>query len=1407
MAKLLIECVQCYGHSLVANEKFYRGVNNQFLFKKFVTRYRIPLSTTSDFVIATEFAGTYGLVMEIGKYDFAGAVSCFYCCSISWFDREREVLFFGGDCILQINCIYQMNNDTGNWSSYRHYIGGIRGILSMVKGSLTADNLNSYEKNEMTNMLQYLLFKSCNLPLYIIQLLNYHLENIPHEIEYDWSELVEQESFTWLDCIFIKNKQTSPLLNSANICNLFSNCNHIIITMPQFYIMNDAFCTELIQDIQNIKDGALIEFKWPSSVVINDNMKTITRFYNKFSALNVYIYPINSKQTSITLSVPKYNEMELKTNDYVDDEFKLEFKFEETDTTPKAQSVTPDMFIQPEYGLDFIKFQSVDSSEIDALVIGYIRDHEILCSMNNNQQLYSSSIPDDIVQMILKYYCINPNSAVGQYITCITAEASSLKFRKLKLIDVNDTTAFCVLSRDQSRKYNFPISAIKPEDYIDKIQALFHAMSSSNNATKTPVVEYHDFLIAMQLMGAEYSHEYGLKIFETLDIKANGALSFQQFINWLYGLGIAEGKGKLLTTIECVTGLRKWKDTLTYYVMLTSDSGNECVWVPTKYNKYKSSNDEAYLVTENENNLCLVPKNLQVFETNFKAKILNAAGKAKPIYVPSSNKHGKINIVVMGAGAIGKTSLIKKFVKGVFTYEYDPTKQQVYRKQIVVGNRPAMLNILDTAGQDEFVSMRYDWLNRNCDVLLICFSRSSYESFANAKELIIIVKRLLRQHKIPRIVPILLVGTKHDLVLNRTEVTMNDIAELQQQHDGIEFIRYIECSAFMNENVVNVFQQAVIMYRTWNSGNVEVEIIYNEEKQQTKVLYVQEADNAANMGRAKCIDCLELFCPALAAYIGADRSDMHTAFTNINVSKDTFGDELSELSYAKQRFFVKRKLSLDKLLYCVIAAVFFPIVITWQTLYFVFYCHATNCCFKCLSDDRDFTDLQIQLLYDFFAPIVGRDPRDSAKSDDGRKFFLSQTCFQKLSRIFLMMLIDILFFFAWYNAITVGFGWFGENSDRGVELSILETLGPQQLWLLIWLIIALYISLEIKLTPDPPSMQSLRPYVMYLNEDESIRTTAYVFLRGFSKSTLTIFRLEATGERIVTSLIVAFIWILIPGTIRMVFKVDGGGLFFPDGLLLEAISAMFILFTFVFLLVLSVQMQLMSGLENYINWMNAITSMLDKTFSNEQSLHYINLVRHNNILAWIEMRTYLYTNGLIIFSRQEIFVYYVIFIQTASAMYVLWRLFSGTGIDDTYGSPSFVGMLILFLALTYAMFRVMRPMRRLEKLQANQIALLTAQKFQISHSRIKLKRFEDVSYDGLFKNIHNGSRFTAGYLDNSEKFIQMAIDTCKQQDIIPRLFNIKAHPVIGLTILCTSFIVIPSASRLAFGSDCADWSD
>ena len=63
-------------------------------------------------------------------------------------------------------------------------------------------------------------------------------------------------------------------------------------------------------------------------------------------------------------------------------------------------------------------------------------------------------------------------------------------------------------------------------------------------------------------------------------------------------------------------------------------------------------------------------------------------------------------IAVLGYRAVGKTTLATHFATGRFVEEYDPTIEDSYRKQTQIDDETCLLDILDTAGQEEYSAMR-----------------------------------------------------------------------------------------------------------------------------------------------------------------------------------------------------------------------------------------------------------------------------------------------------------------------------------------------------------------------------------------------------------------------------------------------------------------------------------------------------------------------------------------------------------------------------------------------------------------------------------------------------------------------------------------------------------------------------
>lgn len=115
-------------------------------------------------------------------------------------------------------------------------------------------------------------------------------------------------------------------------------------------------------------------------------------------------------------------------------------------------------------------------------------------------------------------------------------------------------------------------------------------------------------------------------------------------------------------------------------------------------------------------------------------------------------------IVVLGGGGVGKSALTIRLVTDNFLEEYDPTIEDSYRKQVNIDGTVALLDILDTAGQEEFASMQDQWIREGQGFLLVytITSKSSFEDMKNFH------RSILRSKDMDK-VPLVIAGNKCDL--------------------------------------------------------------------------------------------------------------------------------------------------------------------------------------------------------------------------------------------------------------------------------------------------------------------------------------------------------------------------------------------------------------------------------------------------------------------------------------------------------------------------------------------------------------------------------------------------------------------------------------------------------------------
>jgi GTPase KRas protein len=85
-------------------------------------------------------------------------------------------------------------------------------------------------------------------------------------------------------------------------------------------------------------------------------------------------------------------------------------------------------------------------------------------------------------------------------------------------------------------------------------------------------------------------------------------------------------------------------------------------------------------------------------------------------------------VVVLGESGVGKSSVVIFFILNKFTEYYDPTIEDTYRKIIMVDDQPCVLNIIDTAGADEYTTMRDQHLIRG-QAFILLYDITNYESF------------------------------------------------------------------------------------------------------------------------------------------------------------------------------------------------------------------------------------------------------------------------------------------------------------------------------------------------------------------------------------------------------------------------------------------------------------------------------------------------------------------------------------------------------------------------------------------------------------------------------------------------------------------------------------------------------
>ncbi|MFW9999044.1 MAG: GTP-binding protein [Candidatus Hodarchaeota archaeon] len=155
-------------------------------------------------------------------------------------------------------------------------------------------------------------------------------------------------------------------------------------------------------------------------------------------------------------------------------------------------------------------------------------------------------------------------------------------------------------------------------------------------------------------------------------------------------------------------------------------------------------------------------------------------------------------VIIIGPGAVGKTSLLHRFVENKFSFRYKLTIGADFLSKIIEykPGTTIKMQIWDIAGQDRYKFLRSSFFD-GANGALIVFDLSRWHTFKELEEWL----KDLRDYA-GKDVPFILIGNKIDLIEKIDEFNQRESAQVFAKK---EKTYYVETSAKTGENVEDAF--------------------------------------------------------------------------------------------------------------------------------------------------------------------------------------------------------------------------------------------------------------------------------------------------------------------------------------------------------------------------------------------------------------------------------------------------------------------------------------------------------------------------------------------------------------------------------------------------------------------------
>ena len=154
-----------------------------------------------------------------------------------------------------------------------------------------------------------------------------------------------------------------------------------------------------------------------------------------------------------------------------------------------------------------------------------------------------------------------------------------------------------------------------------------------------------------------------------------------------------------------------------------------------------------------------------------------------------------VKLVILGKSLVGKSALTYRYICDKFPNEHDTTVEDQYKVNMTIEGIKCEVEILDTAGQDDYQTMLDTWIN-SADGFILVYSIDNKESFESTKTRYDRIIKLKEGQK----VSIVVVGNKCDLA-DKRKVSREEVDSYCKSHH----INFLEASALNTINVKETF--------------------------------------------------------------------------------------------------------------------------------------------------------------------------------------------------------------------------------------------------------------------------------------------------------------------------------------------------------------------------------------------------------------------------------------------------------------------------------------------------------------------------------------------------------------------------------------------------------------------------